>query len=48
MGVDGMPRRPFLAHAIYASGPGEISLRQASLVRYFTHSISLMIREGIQ
>uniref|UniRef100_A0A8R1Z6E9 Tudor domain-containing protein n=1 Tax=Pristionchus pacificus TaxID=54126 RepID=A0A8R1Z6E9_PRIPA len=31
MGVDGMPRRPFLAHAIYASGPGEISLRQASL-----------------
>ncbi|GMS89296.1 hypothetical protein PENTCL1PPCAC_11471, partial [Pristionchus entomophagus] len=31
MGVNGMPRRPFLAHAIYASGPGEISLRQASL-----------------
>ncbi|GMT19123.1 hypothetical protein PFISCL1PPCAC_10420, partial [Pristionchus fissidentatus] len=31
MGISSMPRRPFLAHAIYASGPGEISLRQASL-----------------
>ncbi|GMR42197.1 hypothetical protein PMAYCL1PPCAC_12392 [Pristionchus mayeri] len=31
MRVEGMPRRPFLAHPIYACGPGEISLRQASL-----------------
>lgn len=31
MAVEGMPRRAFLSSAIFASGPGEISLRQASL-----------------